>query len=301
MGGIYLTQLANWLREGGCNVREYSGWQTRARGSGGYDSNPLCVMWHHTASSVSWDGQKDADYIAQGDSDAPLANLYIDRSGLVWVIAAGATNTNGKGGPLSFSRGTVPVDGMNSRAVGIEMGNNGVGEGWPQSQIDSVFRVSNIVNAKLGNQPTDISTHHNWAPDRKIDPATASAVQGPWKPGSINSNGTWNNSDTQQECQRRSGNQPPPQPPPDNGDELVRLFDGFWSRDNSDVVFAIYTDGTKLWITDPDMFNALAGLERLGGANDTQLTVRKQNDPAMFKAMGIVKGPRPSNTDEWGN
>ena len=55
------------------------------------------VMVHHTASGSSWDGQKHADYIAEGDEDAPLSNLYIDRSGLVWVIAAGATNCNGKG------------------------------------------------------------------------------------------------------------------------------------------------------------------------------------------------------------
>lgn len=206
MGRIFLTELANWIRSTGVPVIEYQGWQTRARGSGGYDAMPLCVMWHHTASGSGWDGQRDADYIARGDSDAPLSNLYIDRSGTVWVLAAGATNTNGKGGPLTFSRGTVPVDGMNSRAIGVEMGNNGVGERWSQPQVDSMFAVSNVCNANCGNQPSDISSHNVWAPTRKIDPATCN-VAGPWVPRSSNSSGTWNLNDMRDECVYRS-NQP---------------------------------------------------------------------------------------------
>src|SRR5262245_30525944 len=129
MGSRYLTGLAGWMREAGLSVVEMDGWQTRARGSGGYDNpNPIAIMWHHTASPASWDGLKDANYIATGDPDAPISNLYIDRKGVVYVIAAGATNTNGKGGPLTFSKGTVPLDSMNTRAVGIEAGNDGLGE-----------------------------------------------------------------------------------------------------------------------------------------------------------------------------
>src|SRR6187401_1426292 len=106
MSGRYLTELASLLRAAHLEVIEYPGWQGRARSSGGYgDGKPLCVMWHHTASGAGSDGQSDAAYIAEGDEDAPLANLYIERSGAVWVLAAGATNTNGKGKSLSFSRG----------------------------------------------------------------------------------------------------------------------------------------------------------------------------------------------------
>lgn len=212
---IFLTWLADELRAAGLNVKEYAGWQTRARGSGGYSAQPLCVMWHHTASGASWDGQRDADYIAKGDPDAPLANLYIDRTGAVWVLAAGATNTNGKGGPQSFSRGTVPVDGMNTRAVGVEMGNNGVGEAWPECQVNAMFAVANAVNKRLGNQPTDVCTHNVWAPTRKIDPATAAAVQGAWKPRSTNSSGTWSLDDIRAECVARASGTVAPTPPPD--------------------------------------------------------------------------------------
>lgn len=299
---IWLTDLATWLRDAGLNVKEYKGWQTRSRSSGGYSAMPLCVMWHHTASPASWDGQKDVDYIATGSTDSPLSNLYIDRAGTVWVIAAGATNTNGKGGPTSFSRGTVPQDGMNTRALGVEMGNNGTGESWPKCQIDSMFTVSNVCNRKFGNQPADVCSHNRYAPTRKIDPATASAVQGSWVPRAWNSSGTWDDRDIMSECQKRWGGvkPQPPQPQPDKGN-YVRCFDGLWRRDNHDAVFAIYTDGTKKWITDQGMLNGVVGLETINGATPEMVSTRIQSDPGMFAAMGLVIGPVPAGCDQWGN
>src|SRR3954466_98241 len=94
-GAIYLTDMADILRLVELDVIEYDGWQTRARGSGGFANWPLCVMWHHTASGPNSDGWNDANYIATGHPDSPISNLYINRAGTVWVIAAGATNTNG--------------------------------------------------------------------------------------------------------------------------------------------------------------------------------------------------------------
>jgi len=167
-------------------------------------------MWHHTASGKSMDGAGDATYCAEGDEDAPLANAYIDRSGTVWCLAAGATNTNGSGYALKFSKGTVPDNSMNSYAFGVELGNDGRGEQWPSAQIDAMFLVSNTVNQKLGNKPDDVCTHQKWAPDRKVDPATASAVQGKWKPGSCTSSGTWNCEDIKAECLSRAGARPFP-------------------------------------------------------------------------------------------
>jgi Negative regulator of beta-lactamase expression len=98
----------------------------------------------------------------------------------------------GKGVPASFSRGTIPLDTGNTRGWQIEVANNGVGEPWPVAQIDAYFASSNALNYHFGNAATDVITHHQWAPTRKIDPATAAAVQGPWQPRSINSSGTWN-------------------------------------------------------------------------------------------------------------
>lgn len=239
-GPIWLTAMADILRRVGLNVIEYDGWQTRARSSGGYNDWPLCVMWHHTASNPSSDGRNDAQYIATGSPDSPLSNLYIQRDGTVWVIAAGATNTNGKGGPLSFSRGTVPQDGMNARALGVEMANNGVGEGWPQAQVDAMFLVNDVLNLWFGNQPEDLAPHSLWAPGRKIDPATANAVQGPWRPSSINSSGSWSTDDIRAEARRRVNSFVPL--PPHEDDMSIVILESQSDPKEFNAVFFAYAD-----------------------------------------------------------
>src|SRR4051794_13956005 len=183
--GIYYTELLDVLRAAGCKVAENGttdGWQTRARSSGGFPSAPLAVWWHHTASATS--PANDLSYMINGSDDAPVGNMLLDRTGTYWPIAAGASNCAGKGGPATFSRGTVPLDSGNTRGWQIEVANNGVGERWPQVQIDAYFAGSNALNAHVGNLPTDVITHNVWAPTRKVDPATAAAVEGPWKPRS---------------------------------------------------------------------------------------------------------------------
>lgn len=213
MGSRYLTELANWCREAGLVVHEESGWQTRSRSSGGFDGNrPWCIMWHHTASESS--PQNDVNYMCYGASDRPLANILLDRNGEVWIMAAGATNTNGKGQALGMSLGTVPKDSMNTHALGIEAANNGVGERWPQKQIDSYFKLNNKLTSKLGMTPGDLSTHQYYAPDRKIDPATADAVEGPWQPSDVTSSGTWSVGDIRHEAIARADVLPPPDPGP---------------------------------------------------------------------------------------
>jgi hypothetical protein len=221
MSGRYLVELADVLRAAGVHVVEVDGWQTRARKSGGYAGNrPWCVMWHHTASQATPD--QDIAYIIGADT-APISNLYLDRTGCVHVIAAGATNTNGKGGPQKFSRGTVPLDCMNEYAVSIEAANSGLGEPWPQVQIDAFFKASIAVTNWLGLEPTDISSHAGWT-TRKIDPATAAAVQGPWRPASVNTSGTWSLDDLRHEAARRAASGAAPIPPSEDDmtDEQAR-------------------------------------------------------------------------------
>jgi len=220
MGSNYLTSLADWCREAGLHVHEVDGWQSRARSSGGYESGrPWAIMWHHTASSTS--AQNDVNYICYNCPDAPVSNFLLDRDGHVWVCAAGATNTNGKGGPIGFSKGVVPLDSMNSYAVSIEAANNGLGEPWPQEQIDAYFTLNNVLASHLGLNPDDCCTHHEWAPDRKIDPATANAVQGPWQPGSVTSSGTWSQVDILQEAIERAAGTRPPDPLPPEDDTVT--------------------------------------------------------------------------------
>lgn len=94
-----------------------------------------------------------------------MANLYLARSGKVWVMAAGATNTNGKGGPID----NVPADSMNTYAVGVEAANNGVGEIWPTVQQDCYLILVRALQAGYGM--IHCRAHVEWAPGRKIDPA----------------------------------------------------------------------------------------------------------------------------------
>ena len=299
MGTLYLTNLADILYGAGLSIVEYGDWKTRARGSGGYDAMPLCVMWHHTASPQSWDGQKDADYCAVGDSDAPLANLYIDRSGTVWILAAGATNTNGKGKSITFSRGTVPNDSMNTRALGVELGNDGVGEMWSRVQVDAMFTVSNICNSVFGNRADDVSSHQFYAPDRKIDPATTN-VEGPWKPTSCTSSDSWDRASIQSECLARASQPLPPQPSED--DDMAYPCEGIWTYTGADAIngalYAVYSGGYKVWITDND---SLAAKQALLTLHAVPSGVQGQSDRAMFAAFGPVVGPVPNDgTDAYG-
>ena len=228
MTGRYLTDLADVCRAAGVPVIEVDGWQYRARGSGGYaDGLPWCVMWHHTASDTT--PENDVAYICSGNPDAPVANLYIDRDGVVWVCAGGASNTNGKGGPVTVSHGTIPLDRMNEYAVSIEIANSGTGQTWPRIQIDAAFAVSLAVARAYGLAPDDALTHYAWCepscPGRKIDPATADAVAGPWRPASCSSAGTWALDDLRAELVRRATATPPP-PEEDTVMYLATLSDG---------------------------------------------------------------------------
>lgn len=175
--GRYLTDLADVLRAAGLPVHEYGDWQHRARSSGGYASGePHVVIVHHTASVA--DPDDDAYYIAEGSDIAPIANLLLDRTGVWWVLAAGACNHAGSGGP----RGDVPVDSCNTRSIGVEAANAGTGEPWPKVQTDSYVAGVAALIRHYGIHVGDCWGHVEWT-DRKIDPAGPS----PWAAGAA----TW--------------------------------------------------------------------------------------------------------------
>ena len=118
-------------------------------------------------------GSPTREYCATGDEDAPLSNLCLDRDGVWWCLAGGATNTNGKGGPID----NVPADSMNTYALGIEA-NGGYGEPWPSVQTSSYTQGVRALIDAYGI--AHVRAHFEWAPDRKIDPAGPS----PWATGS---------------------------------------------------------------------------------------------------------------------
>jgi hypothetical protein len=229
MAGRYLVELGEVFRGVGLHVVEYDGWQTRARSSGGFAAGrPWCVAWHHTASDGP--ASDDAYYMCHVSDGRPVANVTIERDGTVWLLAAGASNTNGKGKALTFTKGQMPADSANTYAFGVEIINPGTGSmSFPAAQVDACFKVSNAVNALLGNHPGDVFTHQLYAPDRKVDPATNTAVQGGWRPAAVTSSGTWSTPDVAAECIRRASSSPtpepePPAPPPPPWEEPTMLW-----------------------------------------------------------------------------
>lgn len=231
MGNIYLDWLDDVLaqvsKEHGYSWRPVdSSWLHRARSSGGYDALPLCVMWHHTAGSDNAWG--DAQYQCYSADARPISNITVDSKEAI-LCAGGATNTNGSGSnsPMSFSRGTVAKDDMNRRAVGIEICNNGVGAPYPEKQIGFLFALSNEINRRCGNQPTDVCTHEHYAPERKVDPARADAVQGSWRPRSCTSSGSWDVDDLRSECKRRAEGD---EDMPLSQEDIDKIADAVWAK-----------------------------------------------------------------------
>ena len=169
MGSRYLTDLADVCRLTGYPVVEVDGWPSRGRSSGGYDpGRPTHVLVHHTASGPSSDGWQDVQYMTYQADARPLANLYISRVPEIYVMAAGATNTNGSGiDPC----GIADDDSMNTHAIGIEAANNGVGEPWPTAQQDCYVQLCSELTIAYGIGLGQIHSHAEYAPSRKIDPA----------------------------------------------------------------------------------------------------------------------------------
>lgn len=166
---IRLTDLANILRAAGLTVIEVNGWQHRGRTTdGGWYTNgrPDHVMVHHTASQTT--ATNDVNYMTYNSPNRPVANLYIARTGEVHLMAAGPTNTNGSG--RDTWGGGVADNNMNRHAIGIEIGNNGVGEQYPWVQQEAVLRTVAALCETYAIPTGKVRGHFEWAPDRKVDP-----------------------------------------------------------------------------------------------------------------------------------
>ena len=164
---LWMDNLANALRYVGLAVVEVEGWQRRSRSSNsGYSRVPTHVVVHHTASATS--AENDVNYMTFNADAKPIANLYIERNGVVHVMAGGPTNTNGSG--EDKWGGGVPDDSMNSYAVGIEIGNDGIGEYYPEAQVDAARLASAVLLVALNEPIGHLRSHFEWT-DRKVDPS----------------------------------------------------------------------------------------------------------------------------------
>jgi len=167
MGSIWLHDLPDVLARSGYPVDRYQRWETTSRGSGGYDALHA-VGVHHTASNTA--PANDMNYMWRNSPNEPVGAVYLARDGRWTVGAAGATNTQGKGGPYTTSKGTTPLNAANRYWISIEAANAGTGEAWPVAQQDSYVKGCAALCEAYGFDPTrDVIAHFEWT-NRKIDP-----------------------------------------------------------------------------------------------------------------------------------
>lgn len=153
--------IAQVLREAGLTVREAPGWETRGTATFG----PIGVMWHHTASGRNWTDQGLTNFLVNGRSDlsGPLCHLQLNRDGSYVVIAAGRANHAGPGSWKGINTG-------NTSFIGIEAANDGVGEPWPQAQLDAYHLGTAALIKHINGSVDNVIGHKEWT-TRKIDPA----------------------------------------------------------------------------------------------------------------------------------
>lgn len=154
-----MTWIANVLRNAGLEVRELDGWQTRGSSS----INPKGIVVHHDVSSASTPDASYAKFLARGRSDlpGPLYNVRAARDGVQWVIGAGKANHAGSGGWKGL-RG-------NSSVFGYDLANNGVGEEYPDVQIEAAETALTAICRHLDIPADMVCGHKEWT-TRKPDP-----------------------------------------------------------------------------------------------------------------------------------
>jgi hypothetical protein len=252
------------------------------------------VVVHHTASpNRSGQFANDASYCAVGHQDAPVGNIVLGPAGECSVHAAGAANTQGKGGPWTTSRGPVPLDGGNSRLLAIEASNDGQGQTWGQADAYAAL-VAELAGAygfrldQWAGYSSDVLSHEEWTrpscPGRKCDPAGPS----PWSPaptGGCSAGNLWN-------LDAFRAALGAPLPPPEEDD--VRLSNPLVQATGADgsLSGAVYlTDGalmTYRWIRNPTELEDVKYKLRVAGLPDA---IEEVNN---LGAFGNLDGPPPT-------
>ena len=150
-----LTWLADVLRAARLTVVEHDGWQQR----GADLLHVEGLVCHHTASKPTASDAAVCRILISGRSDlpGPLSQLGLARDGTVHVIAAGKANHNGHGE-------------WGNQSVGVEAFNDGVGEPWPQPQLDAYVAVCAAICRKAGWPAAKVKAHRETDPTRKVDP-----------------------------------------------------------------------------------------------------------------------------------
>jgi peptidoglycan hydrolase-like protein with peptidoglycan-binding domain len=158
-----LVWLPEVLRGAGLKVAEQPGWTDRGRGPMGTVRGVIC---HHTVGGPTGN-MPSLGVLTRGRKldkggylHGPLAQLGLGRDGTYYVIAAGRANHAGEGSWKGISG--------NSSFIGIEAENSGgVGDRWPEVQMDAYCRGVAAILRKVGADVEMCCGHKEYAPRRK--------------------------------------------------------------------------------------------------------------------------------------
>lgn len=171
------TNLPGLLRQAGLTVVEVDGWRHRGR-PGSFA--PVGVLNHHTgASARGWTRAKELSYArwmfltGRSDLPAPLCQIALGRSGVVYIGAAGRANHAG----TAKASGSVSGGDGNKLYIGIEWMLSGT-EAIPATMMEAGIRLNAVLSEKVtGNSVNTISCHYNTSITGKWDIGDPNGVQ----------------------------------------------------------------------------------------------------------------------------
>src|SRR5882724_7891963 len=163
-----LIWLADVLRQAGLSVVEEPGWQTRGLGEMGLVVGVIC---HHTAGPLAGDDPSLGIVIhgrgAPNPLPGPLSHLFLARSGVFHIVAAGKCNHAGRGTWHGVANGNIQF-------IGIEAENAGTGQDhWPLSQLEAYEKGVAAILEHLKRDDVWAVGHKEYAlpKGRKTDPS----------------------------------------------------------------------------------------------------------------------------------
>jgi hypothetical protein len=158
-----LLSLAKILRGAGLTVHEVSGWKSRGDGDFGPARG---ITVHHTGGARTSTDEGEIRTLLTGSSSAPapIAQLYLSRTGAWHVVASGVCwhSLVGWAGP---NKGLGNYD-----LLGVEAQHSGGDEPWTNVQYGSYVRGVAALCAGLDIPPARVAGHKEHQPGDKSDP-----------------------------------------------------------------------------------------------------------------------------------
>src|SRR4051812_3172125 len=302
------SDLDRALEGSGLTVKVgYSGWRNYGHGTPGAAQAVDC---HHTAGPPTGD-TPSLNTVIYGRSDlpGPLCNLYLSRSGEVYLIAAG----------IGYHAGnTLEPWQDNDSAIGIEAEATGV-DPWPQGQYNAYARLCASLAAYY-RLPLDHVLGHKEVcdpPGRKIDPNfDMNAFRGAVKAGGDVPSATAHDFPDDEENRMLilfdtvDVTPPPPDPDPDpphvehhavyeyrfHGQRTCEAGGGSNIAQSAWACFSVAWGGCKVYIAANDgkgrTWNLLGAPGKLAGvANNSQIPFPLPAGARMVTIEGLRDGP----------